>query len=176
MKKKLLVFSPLIIVLGVCVLLLVGLQQDPKKLASALIGKPVPEFYQTNLLIPGNILTNKDLPKEPHLINIWGSWCHYCKEEHPFLMELAGQGVKIIGLNYRDKAQSAVEFLHKSGNPFLLVVDDSQGKLAMQLGVDGAPETYLVDEHGVIRYRYSGAIDKTVWRRELLPELEKLRK
>ena len=88
----------------------------------------------------------------------------------------AGQGVKIIGLNYRDKAQSAVEFLHRAGNPFLLVVDDSQGKLAMQLGVDGAPETYLVDEHGVIRYRYSGAIDKTVWRRELLPELEKLRK
>ena len=167
MKKKLLVFSPLIIVLGVCVLLLVGLQQDPKKLASALIGKP---------LIPSKTLTNKDLPKEPHLINIWGSWCHYCKEEHPFLMELAGQGVKIIGLNYRDKAQSAVEFLHRAGNPFLLVVDDSQGKLAMQLGVDGAPETYLVDEHGVIRYRYSGAIDKTVWRRELLPELEKLRK
>ena len=139
MKKKLLVFSPLIIILGVCLLLLVGLQQDPKKLASALIGKPVPEFYQTNLLIPGKTLTNKDLPKEPHLINIWGSWCHYCKEEHPFLMELAGQGVKIIGLNYRDKAQSAVEFLHRSGNPFLLVVDDSQGKQAMQLGVDGAP-------------------------------------
>ena len=114
MKKKLLVFSPLIIILGVCLLLLVGLQQDPKKLASALIGKPVPEFYQTNLLIPSKTLTNKDLPKEPHLINIWGSWCHYCKEEHPFLMELAGQGVKIIGLNYRDKAQSAVEFLHKA--------------------------------------------------------------
>ena len=73
MKKKLLVFSPLIIVLGVCLLLLVGLQQDPKKLASALIGKPVPEFYQTNLLIPDKVLTNKDLPKEPHLINIWGS-------------------------------------------------------------------------------------------------------
>lgn len=175
MNRKIIVFLPLVLILGICLLLLAGLQQDPKKIASALIGKPVPEFHQGDLLASEKTLSNKDLPKQAHLINIWGSWCYYCKLEHPLLMEIAQQGVQIVGLNYRDKPQSAVEFLRNFGNPFVSVIADPQGKLAMQLGVDGAPETYLVDEHGVIRYRYSGALDETAWRKELLPELEKLK-
>ena len=90
------------------------------------------------------------------------------------MMELATQGIQIVGLNYRDKTQNALEFLQHSGNPFVLVIDDSKGALAMQLGVDGAPETYLVDEHGVIRYRHSGLLDKQDWQHVLLPELKKL--
>lgn len=175
MNKKRIVFLPLILILAVCLLLFVGLQQDPKKIASALIGKPVPEFRQANLLAPQQLLNNTDLPKQPFLLNVWGSWCYYCKAEHPLLMELAAQEIPIVGLNYRDNAQSATEFLHRAGNPFTLVIEDGKGTLAMQLGVDGAPETYLVDRHGVIRYRHSGALDKNEWQNLLLPEFNKLK-
>jgi len=175
MKKKFLLFLPLIAILAVCILLLIGLQQDPKKIASALIDKPVPEFFQADLQNPQLIRSNKDFPKQAFLLNVWGSWCYYCKQEHPLLKELAAQGINIVGLNYRDKQQSAVEYLQHSGNPFLFSIDDSRGSLAMQLGVDGAPETYIVDKYGVIRYRYSGAFDREVMQNVILPELEKLK-
>ncbi|PJG82822.1 DsbE family thiol:disulfide interchange protein [Caviibacterium pharyngocola] len=172
MNRKL-VFVPLLLILALCFLLFRGLQQDPKQIASALIGKPIPEFYQADLLNPTNTLSNTDLPKEPFLLNVWGSWCVYCKIEHPFLMRLTEQGIKIVGLNYRDKAQSAVEMLRKMGNPFVSVIDDSQGILALKLGVDGAPETYLIDGNGVIRYRHSGELNQEIWRQKFLPEWEK---
>lgn len=173
MKKKYLLFLPLLVILSLCILLLFGLQRDPKQIASALIDRPVPEFFQTDLLDEKKIVSNKDLPKTVHLINVWGSWCHYCKQEHPLLLELAQKGVKIVGLNYRDKPQSAVEYLHRFGNPFVLNINDSQGKLAMKLGVDGAPETYIVDRHGVIRFRYSGAFNRELLDKVILPELHK---
>ncbi|PJG85151.1 DsbE family thiol:disulfide interchange protein [Conservatibacter flavescens] len=173
-KKKLILFLPLVFVFAICLLLLAGLQQDPKKIASALIGKPVPEFHLPNLLSPQQVLNNNHLPKQWHLLNVWGSWCSYCREEHPFLMSLKAEGVQIVGLNYRDKVQGAVEMLQRMGDPFLFSIDDSQGKLALNLGVDGAPETYLVDENGVIRYRYSGAINQKIWTQEFLPEIERL--
>ncbi|MCK3657691.1 thiol:disulfide interchange protein [Pasteurellaceae bacterium Pebbles2] len=173
MKRKILFFLPLLLILGVCGLLLVGLQQDPKKIASALIDRPVPEFFQASLEDPNRIVSNKDLPKEAHLINVWGSWCHFCRIEHPLLKELAAQNVKIVGLNYRDKAQSAVEYLQRFGDPFVLNINDSHGKLAMQLGVDGAPETYIVDKNGIIRYRHSGAFNREMMQKIILPELEK---
>ncbi|MDG2947433.1 DsbE family thiol:disulfide interchange protein [Bisgaard Taxon 10/6] len=175
MKKKIILFLPLVLILTVCALLFVGLQQDPKKIASALIDKPVPEFFQADLQNPDQIVSNKNLPKTAHLINIWGSWCYYCKQEHGLLLELAKQGVQIVGLNYRDKRQNALEYLQHWGNPFLFNIDDSRGKLAMQLGVDGAPETYVVDKYGVIRYRQSGALDRKIIENVLLPELEKLK-
>lgn len=172
MSRKLM-FIPLILILAVCAMLLLGLQQDPKKIASALIGKPVPEFSQADLFNPTKQLSNQNLPNEVFLINVWGSWCEYCKQEHQILMELAQQGVKIVGLNYRDKPQSAVAMLERMGNPFVLVVNDSKGTLAMKLGVDGAPETYIVDKHGVIRYRHSGAFDPDLVQKVILPELAK---
>lgn len=175
MKKKLLLFLPLMLILGICSLLFIGLQQDPKKIASALIDKPVPEFFQADLQDNNIIRSNKDFPKKAFLINVWGSWCYYCKQEHPLLKELAAQGVTIIGLNYRDKKTNALAYLQHSGNPFLFNIDDSHGKLAMQLGVDGAPETYIVDQYGVIRYRYSGAFDRNAMLNIILPELEKLK-
>ncbi|TCP95540.1 cytochrome c biogenesis protein CcmG/thiol:disulfide interchange protein DsbE [Cricetibacter osteomyelitidis] len=172
MNRKLL-FLPLILILGLCLLLVAGLQKDPKKLASALIGKPVPEFHLPTVQEANRIVNNTSLPKEIHLLNVWGSWCGYCKDEMPFLTELAKE-IKIIGLDYRDKPQSAVDFLKKFGNPYWLNIDDSKGQLAMQLGVDGAPETYLIDRHGVIRYRYSGAINREIWRKEFQPLMTEL--
>ncbi|SEQ45170.1 DsbE family thiol:disulfide interchange protein [Basfia succiniciproducens] len=175
MKRKVFLFLPLIVLLVICIFLTMGLKQDPKKIASALIGKPVPEFFQADLLDNNRIISNKHLPKQPYLLNVWGSWCYYCQQEHPLLMELAEQRIPIVGLNYRDKKQGALEMLTKKGNPFALVIDDSRGELAMKLGVDGAPETYVIDENGVIRYRYSGAVDKTILQKEILPEFNKLR-
>ena len=175
MKKKLLFFAPLFVLLSVCVLLIAGLNQDPKKIASALIDKPVPEFYQANLLNPAQTISPKDFPKQPFLLNVWGSWCGYCKEEHPLLMEIA-KTIPIIGIDYRDNPQNGIEMLERMGNPFMLTINDSHGELALKLGVDGAPETYLVDEYGVIRYRHSGLLDRETWQTVFVPKIETLMK
>ena len=174
MNKKLIFFAPLFVLLGVCVLLIAGLNQDPKKIASALIDKPVPEFYQDNLHDSSQIVSPKDFPKQPFLLNVWGSWCGYCKEEHPLLIEIA-KTLPIVGVDYRDNPQNGIEMLNRMGNPFVLTIDDSQGELGLKLGVDGAPETYLVDENGVIRYRHSGLLDKETWQTVFLPKIEALK-
>lgn len=173
MKKKLIFFTPLLVLLGVCLLLIAGLNQDPKKIASALIDKPVPEFYQANLLEPSQTLSPKDFPKKPFLLNVWGSWCGYCKEEHPLLMDIA-KTILIVGIDYRDNPQNGREMLKRMGNPFILTIDDSHGELALKLGVDGAPETYLVDEHGVIRYRHSGQLTQETWLQVFEPKIQAL--
>ena len=174
MNKKLIFFAPLFVLLGVCVLLIAGLNQDPKKIASALIDKPVPEFYQANLHEPSQIVSPKDFPKQPFLLNVWGSWCGYCKEEHPLLIEIA-KTLPIVGVDYRDNPQNGIEMLKRMGNPFVFTIDDSQGELGLKLGVDGAPETYLVDENGVIRYRHSGLLDKETWQTVFWPKIEALK-
>ncbi|ATF74510.1 DsbE family thiol:disulfide interchange protein [Pasteurella multocida] len=172
-RKNHFVFLPLVILLAVCALLFIGLQQDPQKIASALIGKPVPTFSQADLLRTERRVTQQDLPQQTFLLNVWGSWCAYCKKEHPFLMQLA-KSMPIVGLNYRDNPQNALAMLNQLGNPFQLVINDSRGELALNLGVDGAPETYLIDQYGVIRYRYSGPLTPEVWQEMFIPEWQKL--
>ncbi|QPB43305.1 DsbE family thiol:disulfide interchange protein [Rodentibacter haemolyticus] len=152
-----------------------GLNQDPKKIASALIDKPIPEFYQADLFEPSQTVSPKDFPKKPFLLNVWGSWCGYCKEEHPLLMEIA-QTTPIVGIDYRDNPQNGIEMLKRMGNPFVLTINDNHGELALKLGVDGAPETYLVDAHGVIRYRHSGLLDRNTWQQVLVPKIQELMK
>ncbi|TDQ57862.1 cytochrome c biogenesis protein CcmG/thiol:disulfide interchange protein DsbE [Mesocricetibacter intestinalis] len=171
MKKKLLFFTPLILAVGIGILLFDLLR------ASAPSGqKSLPDFYLQDLFEPERVISRKDLPSQPYLLNVWGSWCYYCRFEHPLLMEIAAQGVNIVGVAYRDSRKGALEMLNKSGNPFSLVIDDSKGSLAPALGIEGAPETYVIDGQGVIRYRYSGAMDERIWRDVLKPELDKLRK
>ena len=167
--------TQLILLLSVCLLLFVGLHKDPKQIASALINKPVPEFYQANLLEPSQIVSPRDFPKKPFLLNVWGSWCGYCQQEHPLLMEIS-KDVPIVGIDYRDKPQNGIAMLERMGNPFILTIDDSRGEFAMQLGVDGAPETYIIDEHGMIRYRHSGYMDRETWLTEIKPKLDELTK
>lgn len=175
MNKKLIFFAPLLVLLAVCALLIAGLNQNPKEITSALIGKPVPAFYQADLQRADQIRTVQDFPKQPFLFNLWGSWCGYCKEEHPFLMEIA-QTVPIVGINYRDNPQNGIEMLAKMGDPFVFSINDSRGEFAMKLGVDGAPETYLIDEFGVIRYRHSGLLNREDWEKTLLPKYQELLK
>ena len=107
------------------------------------------------------------------MINIWGSWCGYCQQEHPLLLELAKE-IPIVGVDYRDKPQNGIAMLQHMGNPYTLVIDDSRGELALKLGVDGAPETYLVDANGIIRYRHSGLLDRETWQKIFVPQLNQL--
>ncbi|OOF68773.1 DsbE family thiol:disulfide interchange protein [Rodentibacter caecimuris] len=173
MNKKILFFLPLLGVLGICFLLLLGLNQDPRRLVSAFIDKPIPEFYQADLNQPNLQRSSKDFPHRPFLLNVWGSWCQYCKQEHPLLMQISQQ-FPIIGINYRDKTEFAIEMLERYGNPYLWNIKDSRGEFALKLGVDGAPETYLVDQYGVIRYRHSGLLDKHTWQTVFIPKINQL--
>ena len=173
MNKKILFFIPLGLLLAVCLLLFAGLKQDPKQIASALIGKPVPEFYQADLANPSQTRSLRDLPAEPFLLNVWGSWCGYCQQEHPLLLEIAKE-IPIIGIDYRDKPQNGLMMLEQMGDPYRFSINDSRGELALKLGVDGAPETYLVDANGIIRYRFSGMLNEQIWQTELKPQIQAL--
>jgi cytochrome c biogenesis protein CcmG/thiol:disulfide interchange protein DsbE len=150
-----------------------GLYLDPKELPSMLIDKPMPEFALTT--VDGNEISNADLPNSMFLLNVWGSYCLPCLIEHPTLMRLAEEGeIPVVGINYRDKKQLALGWLGDNGNPFAFSILDESGRFGIDLGVYGAPETYLVDADGVIRYRHVSVLDENVWRQDFLPAINKL--
>ena len=150
-----------------------GLYLDPKELPSMLIDKPMPEFALTT--VDGNEISNADLPNSMFLLNVWGSYCLPCLIEHPTLMRLAEEGeIPVVGINYRDKKQLALGWLGDNGNPFVFSILDESGRFGIDLGVYGAPETYLVDADGVIRYRHVSVLDENVWREDFLPAINKL--
>lgn len=136
-------FIPLIVFLLLAALLWGAMKfgSDPNELPSVLIGKPVPAFALPDLDNSKLMVTEKDLPKQVFLINVWGTWCPSCKFEHPYLLKLASEGIPIIGINYRDDTQAARTLLERMGNPYLRNIVDEEGTLIMALGVYGAPET-----------------------------------
>lgn len=173
MNKKIL-FLPLALFLVLVVVFVVQLSRnaqgdDPTRLESVLIGKPVPEFRLEDLAEPGKLYDQSVFRGEPLLINVWATWCPTCYAEHQYLNQLAAQGVKIIGLNYKDDRDKAVDWLNELGNPYLISLYDGDGMLGLDLGVYGAPETYLVDADGVIHYRHVGDVNPTVWKEVLEP-------
>ncbi len=144
-----------------------GLSLDPEEMPSALIGKPFPEFALASL--EDKPLTNASLMGQVNLVNIWATWCVACKYEHPVLNQLAEQGVNIIGINYKDKNAPAKQWLTDLGHPYRFNIVDQQGVLGIDLGVFGAPETYLVDKEGIIRYKHVGIVTLGVWEETLAP-------
>lgn len=171
MKKS---FIPIIIFALLGVLLWVGLSLDPKKIPSPLIDKPVPEFQLSSLLQPGNIISNHDLEGQVYLLNIWASWCGACRQEHPLLMDIAKRkSATIVGLNWKDKRNDALKFLNQLGNPYAISLSDISGRVGIDLGVYGAPETFLIDKKGIIRYKHIGPINAKVWTETLLPLIQK---
>jgi len=132
-----------------------------------------PEFISTALANSEGIsskqeITLADITQHPYqLVNVWASWCGICKTEHAFLLELQKEGIPIVGLNYRDNPGAALNVLSNDGNPYSTVISDPQGKLALELGVIGTPETYLVDAEGQIVKKLLGVINESVWRKEL---------
>ena len=157
---------PLALFLGMALFLYRGLYLDPSALPSALIDKPFPEF-SLPAVQGGKPLTRADLLGKPALVNVWGTWCIACRVEHPVLTRLAQQGVVIYGVNYKDVNADALKWLKDFHDPYQLNINDEAGGLGLNLGVYGAPETFLIDRKGIIRYKHVGVIDETVWREKL---------
>lgn len=166
--KRWIMVLPLAVFLLVAVFLYRGLYLDPAELPSAMIGKPFPAFALPN--VQGDRqLTEADLKGKPALVNVWATWCISCKVEHPVLNKLAQQGVLIYGVNYKDINADALKWLAEFHNPYQMDIRDEQGTLGLDLGVYGAPETFFIDAKGIIRDKYVGVIDETVWREKLAP-------
>lgn len=162
------VFLPLAAFVALAVLLASGLGRDPQELPSALVGKPVPSFSLPSLLTE-ETYTEASLKGRWQLVNVWATWCPTCHIEHPFLLTLAARGVAITGLNYKDETAAARQYLANMGNPFSHVIVDADGQLGLDLGVYGAPETFLVNPRGEIVLRHAGDINERVWNEKFLP-------
>jgi cytochrome c biogenesis protein CcmG/thiol:disulfide interchange protein DsbE len=154
--------------------LFIGVVNSPNKstMASALLGKPAPAFELPVLGDPTRKLGLADLAGRPWVLNVWGTWCIACREEHPALLEIAREGrLPLIGLNWRDEDQAAQQWLTQLGNPYSAVVIDREGRTAIDFGVYGAPETFFIDAAGRVQYRHVGAMTPEVWQREFLSRL-----
>ncbi|TDQ59656.1 cytochrome c biogenesis protein CcmG/thiol:disulfide interchange protein DsbE [Mesocricetibacter intestinalis] len=172
MKKAF--YLPLIIFLGLITAFLIQLQRnaqgdDPKLLESALIGKEVPQRTLYDLFDDKAYQGELFRQGKPILLNVWATWCPTCYAEHQYLNQLAAQGVSIIGLNYKDKTDKAIGWLKRLDNPYRTVVKDEKGDFGLDLGVYGAPETFIIDGEGIIRYRHAGDVNEKVWREQLAP-------
>ncbi len=150
--------------------LLRGLFSDPTELSSALVGKPVPAFTVPDIYDTQKIHSEQVLTGRPMLLNVWATWCPTCRAEHDYLNKLAAQGVYIVGLNYKDDSRSkAVNWLNTLGDPYQLNLFDESGRVAIEFGVYGAPETFVIDAQGRIRYRHVGDVNARVWQQVIGP-------
>lgn len=165
---------PLLAFAALAVLLASRLGNDPTLLPSARLGKPLPEFRLSALQDPQKLLTAADVKGRVTVLNVWATWCISCQVEHPVLMQMAAEGVPIVGVNYKDYREAALKYLELHGNPFRFSIFDERGDLGLDLGVYGAPETYLLDSEGRIRYRYIGVLDPEKWTRVLKPRYQAL--
>ncbi len=167
---KLSVFAPLVVMIAIGAGLGVGLTNDPRALPSALVDKPLPDFNLPPVRAEDRGFKHDDVKDEVALINIFASWCISCRIEHPTLMRLADEKrIPIYGVDWRDKREDGAAWLAAFGDPFELVGEDQSSKLAIELGVTGAPETYVIDRTGRIRYKQIGPITEDVWRQVIEP-------
>jgi cytochrome c biogenesis protein CcmG/thiol:disulfide interchange protein DsbE len=167
--------------LGIFILLVaflaVGLKLDPREVPSPLVGKAAPAFELPILQQPDKRFVPGDMRGKVWLLNVWASWCVSCREEHPVLLALAKRGVMpILGLNYKDKNDDATAWLKQFGNPYELSVVDADGRIGIDYGVYGVPETYLIDAEGVIRYKQIGPITAAILEQKILPLAAALKK
>ena len=175
MKARFLV--PLGVFLALVVLLGVGLTLDPRDVPSVLIDKKASEFSLRDLFDPDKTVNSSSMKGKVWLVNVWGTWCPECWREHEFLMYLATkEKIPIVGIDWRDDDAEARKFLREKGNPFIAVGVDPKSDAVMDLGVYGAPETFVIDKQGIIRKKHKGALTLQVWRDEFKPLIEKLEK
>ena len=165
------IFFALVLVLGV------GLKLDPREVPSPLIGKPAPPFELPQLHEPGKAFSARDMLGQVWVLNVWASWCVSCREEHPVLLALAkGGAVPVYGLNYKDQRNDGIAWLDKMGNPYRLSAFDADGRVGIDYGVYGVPETYLIDKHGVIRLKRIGILTPDYLEQKLLPLVDALKR
>lgn len=183
-RRRLALLVPLLVFFTLAVLFMVALREgDPSRVPSALVGKPVPEFSLPPLeglvrnATPVAGFSSADLATgEVSVVNVWASWCIPCRDEHPLLMELAAQGgLRLLGLNYKDQTAAARRFLGAYGNPFRAVGVDASGRTAIDFGVYGVPETFVIDGKGRITYKHVGPLSKVSIETRLMPAIERAR-
>ena len=166
---------PLVLFIVLVVFLAIGLGRDPHEVPSPLINKPAPDFKLTQLRDPSKTFSAAELRGKVYLLNVWASWCVSCRDEHPLLIQYAKTGaVPIYGLNWKDRREDALSWLSEFGDPYVLSVSDTDGRVAIDYGVYGAPETYLVDQNGVIRFKQIGPVTEDVWKDKILPMAQEL--
>jgi cytochrome c biogenesis protein CcmG, thiol:disulfide interchange protein DsbE len=156
-------------------LLALGLQRNPREVPSPLIGKPAPAFELPLLHQPDKTFSQKDMLGTVWVMNVWASWCPPCLVEHPVVADLARSGIApVVGLNYKDAREDALPWLKRNGDPFKFSVYDRDGRIAIDYGVYGVPETYVIDRKGIIRYKHIGPLTPEVAQRKLIPMLQEL--
>ena len=155
-------------------LLAIGLRLNPREVPSPLIGKPAPHFELPLLHQPDKRFSQKDMLGSVWVLNVWASWCPPCLAEHPVVSELANS-VAVVGLNYKDAREDALPWLKRNGDPYKLSVYDAAGRIAIDYGVYGVPETYVIDQRGVIRYKHIGPLTREIARDKLQPLVNELR-
>ena len=175
MKRRLLLLLLPIGFLGLALFFYQRLALDPSQRDSALMAREFPAFNASTLRDAKRQVDQSLLTGEVTLVNVWGEWCPACKQEMPQLLTLADQGIRMVGVNYRDTREKGIQFLSEFGDPFVVNIFDPEGELGFDLGVYGAPETFLVDADGVIRYHHKGYISPEDVRERILPEVEKWR-
>jgi len=175
--KSLRLAIPLAVFVVIVGFLWAGLSRDPREVPSPLIGKPAPVFELAQLQAPGKRLGTADMKGQVWLLNVWASWCVSCREEHPLLMELAKANVvPVIGLNYKDKNDAGLAWLRQNGDPYRLSVVDADGRVGIDWGVYGVPETFVVDKNGVIRYKQIGPVTVEALEQKILPLVRDLQR
>lgn len=173
MKAKFLI--PLVLFVVLVVFLAVGLSRDPHEVPSPLIGKPAPSFNLPELADPSKNFSPESMKGKVWVLNVWASWCVACREEHPVLVELGKLNVApIVGLDYKDKREDALAMLARQGDPYVLSVSDTNGRVGIDYGVYGVPETYVIDKAGIIRFKHIGPITMNLLNQKMIPLLGQL--
>lgn len=168
---------PLAIFLALLAVLGAGLTLNPSLVPSPLVGKATPQFSLPRLRLPDRRLTREDLLGKVSLLNVWATWCVGCREEHGLLLGIAQQtGVPIYGLNYKDRREDALAWLGQFGDPYVASGFDADGRVGIDLGVYGLPETFIIDANGMIAYKHIGPITPDAWRTKILPVIQSLGK
>lgn len=165
---------PLALFVAVVAFLAMGLQRDPSHVPSPLVGKPAPEFTLPSLKAPDRTVSRADLLGRVTLLNAWATWCVSCRQEHPLLVEIARNGTAVYGLNYKDNRDDALRWLERLGDPYIASAYDPDGRVGIDFGVYGLPETFLLDAEGNVAYKHIGPLTPEVWEQKMLPIVRRL--
>ncbi len=164
---------PLLIYIVVSIFLALGLDLKPQEIPSPLIDKPAPAFSLPALHRPEKTLTPSDFLGQVWLLNVWASWCVSCRAEHPILLQLAKQNaITLVGLNYKDESADALQWLQHHGDPYTVSLQDANGRIGIDYGVYGVPETFVIDKRGIIRYKLTGPVDNAILTDKILPLIQ----
>ena len=175
--KSLRLLLPLAVFIVIVAFLWAGLSRDPREVPSPLVGQPAPAFQLAQLHAPEKRLSAADMKGQVWLLNVWASWCVSCRIEHPLLVELAKANVvPVIGLNYKDKTDEGKAWLAQNGDPYRLSVVDGDGRVGIDWGVYGVPETFVIDKRGIVRYKQIGPITAEALQKKILPLVRELQK